>query len=172
MIGTALDIITALWKSKDSDTKYELKEYRKKRSKSQNAYYWSLLGEVARVTGIHSARIHNENLRHLGLVFKVGGELVITFLPDTEEGEQTALESEELHLQPTSQVKDGKRCRLRAYKLLRGSSDFNTAEMSALVDLMIEEAKAQGIETMPPDELARIRQYEQQNEAHQHTSKG
>ena len=40
--------------------------------------------------------------------------------------------------------------------MLRGSSDYDTKEMSVLINGLVEECKEQGIETIPPDELRRI----------------
>ena len=34
-----------------------------------------------------------------------------------------------------------------------GSSDYDTAQMSRLIEIIIQECKAQGIETMTPREL-------------------
>ena len=38
-----------------------------------------------------------------------------------------------------------------------GSSTYSTAEMARLIDALISEAKAMGIETLPPDELERLK---------------
>lgn len=169
MIGTAKEIVLRLM-NVDSDKKWILEEYKEKRSRNQNSYYWQLVGQIARKSGVTSERIHNINLRHLGLVFRVSGEVVVVYLPDTEEAEETALNDATVHLKPTSQIKVGKEQTFRAYLMLRGSSDFNVSEMSSLVDLAIQDAKALGIETMPPDELLKMRLYEQQNEAHEHSN--
>ena len=34
-----------------------------------------------------------------------------------------------------------------------GSSDYDTAQMSRLIDLIVQDCKAQGIETLTPDKL-------------------
>ena len=38
-----------------------------------------------------------------------------------------------------------------------GSSTYNTKEMSVLIDGIVYEAKELGIETLPPDELERMK---------------
>ena len=38
-----------------------------------------------------------------------------------------------------------------------GSSEFDRVQMSRLIDLLIEEAKEQGIETKTPEELERLK---------------
>lgn len=38
-----------------------------------------------------------------------------------------------------------------------GSSEYDTKQMSRLIDLIIDECKEQGIETLTPDEIARMK---------------
>ena len=162
MIGKASDLVLFLM-SADKDKLWELQEHKTKRTLSQNAYYWVLAGKVAQKTRIPAQEIHNRNLRDLGLVLRIDGALVPVYLPDNDESEKTALHAETYHLKPTSHVKEGKDGKLyRCYVMLRGSSSFNTEEMTALLDLMIQEAKAQGIETLTPEELERMRLYDAQ----------
>ena len=160
MVGNARELVLFLM-GVDASLMWELKEHKEKRSLSQNNYYRALLGKVAKKTRIPSAVIHNQNLRDLGLCLRINDELVPVYLPDTDEAEKTALEAETYHIKPTSSVKEGKDGKLfRCYVMLRGSSSFNTEEMAALLDLMIQEAKAQGIETKTPAELAKMREDE------------
>ena len=84
-------------------------------------------------------------------------------LPDTEEAENEAYELETVHIKPTSQVKQGKDGKTyRAYYVLRGSSDYDSREMSILIDGTISDCQEVGIETMTPDELLRLKGYEKQ----------
>lgn len=172
--GKANELVLFLMNA-DRDTVWELTEHKEKRSLSQNSYYWCLCGKVAQKTRVPTAVIHNQNLRDLGLVLRINEELVPIYLPDTDEAEKTALSADTYHIKPTSHVKEGKDGKLfRCYVMLRGSSTFNTEEMTALLDLMIQEAKAQGIETMTPDELAKMREAEkiaQQNKSNRDKSK-
>lgn len=154
------------------ETTWDLCEHKEKRSLSQNSYYWQLAGKVAQKTSRFGANInviHNRNLRELGLIEYMGGYPVPVYLPDTDEAEQKALNAEKFHVKPTSQVRTGKDGQIfRCYVLLRGSHTFNVAEMSALVDLMVQEAKAVGVETMTPDELEKLRLLEEQAERKKH----
>ena len=150
------------------DSVWDLTEHKEKRSLSQNAYYWKLAGEVAKKSikfGANINEIHNRNLRELGLREYINDQPLCIYIPDTEEAEKTALNAESYHLKPTSQTKAGKDGTMfRCYVMLRGSHSFNTEEMSALVDLMVQEAKAVGVQTLTPIELAHIRQLEEQAE--------
>ena len=164
--GKANDLVLFLM-NVDRDIVWDLTEHKEKRSLSQNAYYWVLLGKVAQKTKVPAAEIHNLNLRELGLVMRINDNIVPVCLPDTDQTENSVLHAETYHLKPTSKVIDGKDGKpYRCYVMLRGSSTFSTDEMAALLDLMVQDAKAQGIETMTPQELAHMREVEANAQAH------
>ena len=78
-------------------------------------------------------------------------------LPDTESAQKAIDEAQSYHLKPTSQVKEGKGgVMYRTYMMLKGSSEYDTKEMSRLIDGLASECKEMGIETMPPEELERM----------------
>lgn len=165
MIGNKEKIVLFLMGQEDKEKLWDLSEHEEKRSKNQNSYYRKLIGELARRTKVSSNEIHNRYLRHLGLVWRVNGKVVTTYVPDTDEGERWALEAETYHIKPTSSVMVGKDgMTYRCYVVLRGSSTFTVAEFSALVDLAVQDAKEQGIETMTPAELAHLRELERRAE--------
>lgn len=164
MTGNAQEIITFLF---DADKKqiWDLIPHKKERTLSQNAYYWKLLEQLAVKTHIAKAEIHNTNLRALGLVERIGDNPIYIMLEDSEKVEKQTLLSTGYHLAPTRQTKtgtDGKT--YRWYVMLRGSRDMNVEEMTALVDLAVQDAKEQGIETLTPNELEHIRELERNNE--------
>ena len=95
---------------------------------------------------------------------EVDGDLIYVVVPDNDEGERMALEAETFHIKPTSQVKtanDGSS--FRTYLMLRGSSTYDTAEMSTLINGLVDECKDLGIETMTPQELERMMALYEQN---------
>lgn len=166
--GKAIDIVTFLMgDNADKNALYDLSlhQEKKRRTLSQNAYYWRLLEEMAVKSHVAKAEIHNTNLRHLGLVLRISDKPVYILLPDTEKAEKETLNAITYHLAPRSETKigtDGKT--YRWYVMLRGSSEMNVAEMNALVDLAAQDAKALGIEVLSPDELEHIRQLELEQE--------
>lgn len=166
--GTALDIVAFLMgDNADKKALYDLSlhEEKKKRSLSQNSYYWKLLEQIAVKSHVSKAEIHNTNLRHLGLVLRIEDKPVYILLPDTEKAEKEALNAITYHLAPRSETKlgtDGKM--YRWYVMLRGSSDMSVSEMSALVDFAVQDAKNLGIEVLTTNELEHIRQLELENE--------
>ena len=165
MTGTPMQLIRVLSES-EPDKKWDLMEYKEKRSLNQNSLYWLYVGKIAKKTRINAARIHNENLRALCQPERIGGNIVTLYIPDTDDAEEAVLNSSTYHLRPTSETREGKDgVTYRGYILLRGSHTFDVATMSALLDMVIEEAKAQGIETISPQELEQLRAYERNRDA-------
>lgn len=166
--GTALDIVTFLMgDNADKKALYDLTlhQEKKKRTLSQNSYYWQLLEQIAVKSHVAKAVIHNINLRHLGLVLRISDKPIYILLPDTEKAEKEVLNAITYHLAPRSETKLGNDGKMyRWYVMLRGSSDMSVSEMSALVDFAVEDAKTYGIEVLTPDELERIRQLELESE--------
>lgn len=156
----------------DATTVYDLIEHKEKRGLSQNAYYWVILEKLATKLHITKQEIHNTNLRHLGLVERIDDKVVSVLLPDTDETEKKTLLADTYHLAPTSKTKEGTDGKMyRWYVMLRGSSDMNVAEMSALVDLAVQDAKANGIETLTPQMLEHMREMELEHERRMETNK-
>lgn len=127
----------------------EIKEYRPRRSLDANALYWKTLTDLARVLNTSNAELHNIMLRRYGQVEKYGDQLVYVVLPDTLEDARKADCAETYHLKPTSQTRlgrDGKS--YRTYILLRGSSTYDSAEMSRLIDGLISECKEVGLDVL------------------------
>lgn len=144
-------------KLKDKKLTVELKQYREKRSLDANAYYWVLVSKLAGVFGQSNAWMHNYLLRRYGQIMVIDDQGVYTVLPDTDEAQKAIDEAETYHLKPTSQVKPGKGGKMyRTYMMLRGSSDYDTKEMSQLIDGLVSECKEVEIETLPPAEIERM----------------
>lgn len=151
----------------ESDLAISLKKWREHRSLSANAYYWVLVGKLSELTGQPNAVIHNMLLRRYGVAEIVGGQLLTVMVPDTDEAERETLEKEIYHLKPTSKLKEGKDGRMfRAYILLKGSSDFDTKEMSRLIGGTIEECKEVGIDTLSTEEVRRMMEQYEVNNGH------
>lgn len=69
---------------------------------------------------------------------------------------------EQLHLKPVPGIEVVGDEFYNRYMIMRGSHTYDTAEMAALIDGTIAEAKALGIETLTPAQLEEMmRAYEQ-----------
>lgn len=132
-------------------------KYNAKRSLDANAYYWQLLTKLANVLKISNNYCHNVMLRRYGVLEEIDGKPVFLVIPDTDEAEKKADESETYHIKPTSNVREGNDGKMyRTYMLLKGSHQYDTAEMSRLISGLVDECRQCGIETMTPAELARL----------------
>jgi hypothetical protein len=137
-------------KLKDGDITVEVKKYRKKRSLNANSYAWVLMDKIAAELGVNRNEVYRNTIREIGGVSHIVciiNEAVDTFCSDWESkglGWQTETMDSKI---------DG--CtNIVAYK---GSSRYNTKQMSQLIDSVVQDAQALGIETATPDELARMK---------------
>lgn len=157
LTGTAKELVFKLARIED-DRVFDVIVHREKRSLNQNAYYHLLLGKVADKLRISKTRLHNDMLRHYGQPMLIDGKPVCVMIPDTDESENIAWESDTVHLKPTSATVIGKNDKTyRQYVMLRGSSTFDSREMSILIEGVVQEAKQLGIETLTPQELEEMR---------------
>ena len=162
--GTAKELVFKLARIED-DRVFDVIVHREKRSLNQNAYYHLLLGKVADKLRISKTRLHNDMLRHYGQPMLIDGKPVCVMIPDTDESEKIAWESNTVHLRPTSATVVGKNDQTyRQYVMLRGSHELDSREMSVLVEGIVQEAKQLGIETLTPAQLAEMRALEEQAE--------
>lgn len=123
---------------------YEVRPWRSKRSLDQNAYYWALLGRLGQALGYPSDDLHLHMLREYGVYD------AFTVRADVPLGDYFRY-----YDVVGSGVMDGVRySHVRAFK---GSSEMDSGEFSKLLDGVIQECRQQGIETMTPQEAARLR---------------
>lgn len=142
MIGTQKEVIN--WAlEQDKDKKLEIKIYRPKRGLKANAYYWELLNELANVLKLGNDELHFMLLQKYGQVQMVSVLATIDvsgyFKYYTEAGESTL---------------NGKL--FKHYKVYKGSSEMDSREMSILINGLVEECKAQNIQTKPQEEINSI----------------
>lgn len=142
---------------KDCDKlQLEIKKYRRRRSLNANNYYWELCTKLAKVMKVSEPEIHNRMLRLYGQPEIFDGKAAFITIPDTEDAEKKVDKAMDYHLKPTSQVREGlDGVMYRTYKMLRGSSTYNTEEMANLIDGLVSECKDAGIsdaEIATPDE--------------------
>lgn len=135
----------------------EIKKHREKRSLDANAYYWLLCSRLAEALHVSKPYMHNYLMRRYGQIELIGGQAVYIIIPDTDEAREKVDEEQLYHLKPTAQVKEGKDgVMYRTYMMLKGSSAYDTKEMSDLIEGLIGECKQMGIETLQPEELERM----------------
>lgn len=127
-------------------------KHRKKRSLDANAYYWVILTKLAEKLNISKTELHNRLLQDYGQIEKDDSGQSIIF---SIKSEIDISRRYDIYAKPigTGTV-NGKE--FTHYVLLKGSHTYDSREMSVLINGLIYEAKLQGIETLPPDELERM----------------
>jgi hypothetical protein len=163
MIGTSIDVIKWLLENDREENNevvvqtiisllislktskiYEIKERREKRSLSQNAYAWKLITEIGNAIRKSKEEVYLQMLEDYGqseIVSIVSSVSPVGFFKYYKEmGTGTINNKEFTH-----------------YKIFKGSSEFDTKEMTIFIDGIIQECKQLGIETMTPEQISLLR---------------
>ena len=121
-------------------------KHRNKRSLDANAYCWVILQKIAEVLHQDKWNVYLEMLGKYGVFTHI---IVKPNVVDKVKEEwRTVKELGEVSVNGVTGIQ------LQCYF---GSSTYNTKEMSVLIDGIVYEAKELGIETLPPDELERMK---------------
>ena len=143
MIGKPLQIIDWLF-AQDKDKVFEIKEHKEKRSLNANAYAWSLISKIA-----DALRMSKEEC-YLLMLKRYGQSEIVSVLSEID------VSGYFKYYEPIATATlQGKE--FTHYKIFKGSSEYDTREMSILIDGIISEAKEMDIETLPPGEVERIK---------------
>ena len=135
---------------KDKDKlSIEVKPYRKIRSLSANAYAWVLMNEIAENQGITKEEVYLSQIEKVG-VFKA---IVIN-----KEAESTIRHSWSNYGLGwiVQRIGDSPTPGMVELALYYGSSSYNSQQMTRLLNNIIYECQALGIETKTPDEIANM----------------
>lgn len=125
---------------------YQLKAVKQKRSLSANAYAWVLIDKLSERLHIPKEEIYRRTIKEIGGVSETVCVKRTAYrrLVRTWEANGLGWQTETV---------DSKLDGCVNVILYYGSSQFDTAQMSALIDKLICDAKAVGIETIPPEKL-------------------
>lgn len=128
------------------DVAIEIKRFRQKRSLDANAYAWVLMDKISAALGLPKTQVYR------GYIRDVGGNCEIVCVP--ERGADKLCECWALNgLGWQSEQLPSKIPGCINVALYYGSSTYDTAQMSRLIDLIIEDCRELGIETLPPYKL-------------------
>lgn len=123
---------------------FKIDKYREKRSLNANAYAWQLIGKIGNATRESKEEVYCKMLKDYGqsdLVSVLAHIPVAHYFKYYEEAGESTL--------------NGKL--FKHYRVYKGSSEFDTREMSIFIDGIVSEAKNLGIETMTPNEIAKMK---------------
>lgn len=129
----------------------KIKQHREKRSLDANAYCWVLLDKLADAIRSTKEEIYLQKVREIGIFrdFILEEAAVKTFRTVWErQGTGWPTEIVDYSRSGDCQV-------VRAYY---GSSQYNTKQMSRLIDSIVQDCKDLGIETLPPEKLAAMKE--------------
>lgn len=127
----------------------EVKERHKKRSLDANAYFWVLCDKLAEATKITKEDIYREAVRN------IGGNTETVCVSDA--GVKLLCDGwENGRLGWITDILPSKLPECTNVVLYYGSSTYDTGQMSRLIDNIIQDCKVVGIETMTPEEIARL----------------
>ena len=122
----------------------EVKPYRERRSLNANAYAWKLIGEIADVVRAGKDEIYFKMLQRYGqseLISVLAHIPVGCYFKYYREAGESTLNGKDF----------------KHYRVYKGSSEFDTREMSILIDGIVSEAKELGIQTDTPDQIAQMK---------------
>ena len=143
MIGNNLELINFL-STQNKEKTFEVKEYKEKRTLSQNAYAWKLITELGNVMRKSKEEMYLEMLKDYGqstIVSLVNEVDVSKYFKYYELIGSSSLNNKLFN----------------HYKLFKGSSEFDTKEMSIFIDGIIQECENVGIPTLTKEEILKLR---------------
>ena len=136
-----------------SDLDIQIKKYRKRRSLNANAYFHVLVNKIARKLGESEERIKKNLVTEYGALAKdKDGNTVGFKIPDTVNAES---------IYPYIKCFDTRHengLEFNRYLVYKETHKLDSSEMAKLIDGTIETAKELGIETLPPAQLARMKE--------------
>ena len=129
---------------------FEIKRKRNHRSNDANAYMWVLADKIADVINstskdVYRKAIHEVGVFHYGMFRDKDVNTAVRMWTHNGVGWIADVE-------PCSKVG------CKNVKFYHGSSSYDTKQMSRLIDYLVEEAKGLNIETLTPDEIARLKE--------------
>ena len=128
----------------------EIKPYRARRSLDANAYAWVLMDRLAEKLSESKENIYKEYIRHIG-----GNSELVCVKNRAVERLREAWAKNGIGWQTETMPSKIEGCTIVI--LYYGSSTYDSAQMSRLLDLIIQDCKLQGIPTETPDEIARLK---------------
>jgi hypothetical protein len=127
----------------------KLTKYRKKRSLNANNYAWKLITDIAENQGISKEDVYRQYIKDIGVCRQVEID---------EKAVDTLIHSWSLHgIGWVAEKLDyGEHEGFILVNLYYGSSTYNTQQMSRLINNIVQDCEALGIQTKTPDEIANL----------------
>jgi len=153
MVLDISEIITPGTLQEDIDYSITIKEWKAKRSLSANAYFHALNDRLAKKLNISMAKCKNILISRYGVVETIDGEPIIY---KSNAPVEYMIELETIHTMPVKVTEENGK-QVTFYRVYRPTHLYNTAEMAALLDGTIADCNEQGIATLTPSEIERMK---------------
>lgn len=139
--GTKVDIQQFLYKL-DKDTIYDIKveKHKNKRSLDANAYSWVLQNEIANVLRLSKEEVHEKMLK------EYGQRDYVSMLANINPNNYFKYYEEVGTFKQNNNT-------FKSYLIFKGTSHYNSKEMSIFIDGLVQEAKNLGIKTLDDYEI-------------------
>ena len=149
-ISTNEDVRSAFDELAESEVTVEIKKWRPKRSLDANAYAWVLLDQLSEKLGIPKEELYREEIRNVGGISQIIGI-------ETEYAEDFRRLWENRGIGWQTEVFDSKKTEgISNVVCYKGSSEFDTKQMSDLIENIKQDCEAQGIPTMTDEQLKEL----------------
>lgn len=128
----------------------EIKEHREKRSLDANALYWEMCGRLARSLNKPPNEVYMQHIKDMG-------NYEVLCVLNSAVGDFSKHWCSN-HIGRFVEKRASKISGCTTLLAYYGSSDFDKAQMSRLIDNCIQDCKALDIETLPPEKLAAMKE--------------
>ena len=122
----------------------KIDKHRQKRSLNANNYAWKLITEIGNATRLSKEEVYFRMLKRYGqseMISALAHIPISEFVKYSEEVGESTL--------------NGKL--FKHYRVYKGSSEFDTKEMSIFIDGIVSEAKELDIQTDTPEQIAKMK---------------
>jgi hypothetical protein len=140
----------ALWDDlRGKDLAIKIGKYRERRSNDANAYCWVLIGKLAEKLNIPTEEIYRNAIK------QIGGNYEVVCVMDAAVDKLCRSWSRN-GIGWLTDTMPSKINGCTNVLLYYGSSTYDTAQMSRLINIVVDACREQGIDTRTPDEIANL----------------
>ena len=159
MIGEKETVLR--WLQEQPAGRYECNKAKRKRTLTQNSYYWALLSELAGALGLSNDELHFQLLKR----YSTPEVVAVLESVDIRNYLRYAEEVNRDHKWHWRQDENGRREYYHVdtvyYRVYKPSSEMDTKEFKRLLDGLISECQEVGIETLSAEQYALLKEGKQ-----------
>lgn len=124
----------------------KITNWSEKRSLDANSYLWVLCTKMAEILKTSKDEVYEEILNKYGYTDEE--PIILTVKSEVD------MHSIEGHWKFYRESSDG---RFKAYMRIRGTSEYTQKEMAHVIDMVVDECKELGVETLPDEEIKHLK---------------